>query len=434
MSVNEKMTAIADAIRAKTGSIMKLSLDEMAAAIAGIEINNGKTVTGVVCTTSASNGKLIGDINNDGIVDSTDEELAGELMADGGYDEAADLDGDGMVSTSDLRQLSTIIASLAEGQIIANITISFDDGTESVYFAAVDAPEPGIDTSDATATAERLLAPYTAYVKGAKVTGTMKDNSKTTQHTAGASSNATTTGIRLAIPTAGYYTTTNRIFYSNADLADDIGLTADMLVKGNTVIGVEGTAETGGGGDIDGIIDGTATEISSNTLTKIRARAFYNFAALQSVSFPMVTEMGSYSFDGCEGLTNISLPLLTQIKSYGFRNCKTLTYINLPNVTKTDTYAFYGCKALVKADFAKLGAISYSDFQNCSALEALILRKTTVCTLVASDVFNGSGIKSGIGYIYVPSNLVNSYESASNWSTYASQIRAIEDYPEITGG
>lgn len=36
MSVNSKMTAIADAIRAKTGGTAKLSLDGMASAIAGI--------------------------------------------------------------------------------------------------------------------------------------------------------------------------------------------------------------------------------------------------------------------------------------------------------------------------------------------------------------------------------------------------------------
>lgn len=42
MSVNEKMTAIADAIRAKTGGTDLLSLDAMAAAIAALEVGGGK--------------------------------------------------------------------------------------------------------------------------------------------------------------------------------------------------------------------------------------------------------------------------------------------------------------------------------------------------------------------------------------------------------
>ena len=43
-------------------------------------------------------------------------------------------------------------------------------------------------------------------------------------------------------------------------------------------------------------------------------------------------------------------------------------------------------------------------------------------------------ISSDSGYIYVPAALVDSYKAAANWQNYADQIRAIEDYPEITGG
>lgn len=41
MSVHEKMTAIADAIRGKTGETEAMTLDQMAAAIAGIETGGG---------------------------------------------------------------------------------------------------------------------------------------------------------------------------------------------------------------------------------------------------------------------------------------------------------------------------------------------------------------------------------------------------------
>lgn len=33
------------------------------------------------------------------------------------------------------------------------------------------------------------------------------------------------------------------------------------------------------------------------------------------------------------------------------------------------------------------------------------------------------------GYIYVPDSLVNSYKAASNWGTYASQIKGLSEYP-----
>lgn len=55
MSVNEKMKAIADAIRGKTGGTDSLTLDQMAAAIAGIETGGGGSMeSGELTTTSAN--------------------------------------------------------------------------------------------------------------------------------------------------------------------------------------------------------------------------------------------------------------------------------------------------------------------------------------------------------------------------------------------
>jgi hypothetical protein len=66
---------------------------------------------------------------------------------------------------------------------------------------------------------------------------------------------------------------------------------------------------------------------------------------------------------------------------------------------------------------------------------ALILPKTgDICNLLNTNAFVNTPIAKSTGYIYVPRALVDSYKSATNWSTYANQIRAIEDYPDITGG
>lgn len=51
MSVNEKMTAIADAIRGKTGGTDALTLDQMAAAVRGIEAGGGGENVLDYCTT-----------------------------------------------------------------------------------------------------------------------------------------------------------------------------------------------------------------------------------------------------------------------------------------------------------------------------------------------------------------------------------------------
>jgi hypothetical protein len=43
--------------------------------------------------------------------------------------------------------------------------------------------------------------------------------------------------------------------------------------------------------------------------------------------------------------------------------------------------------------------------------------------------YNPDGLKDG--YIYVPKALIEDYKVATNWSTFADQFRAIEDYPEM---
>lgn len=77
--------------------------------------------------------------------------------------------------------------------------------------------------------------------------------------------------------------------------------------------------------------------------------------------------------------------------------------------------------------------IDNSVFAKCTELVTLILRSETLVPLASVTVFTQTPMASGTGYIYVPSDLVDSYKSATNWSAYADQIRAIEDYPEITG-
>ena len=96
--------------------------------------------------------------------------------------------------------------------------------------------------------------------------------------------------------------------------------------------------------------------------------------------------------------------------------------------------SFMGCSKLEKIDFDVLEEIKDADFYQCSALTTVIIRTPSVCTMSGSGVFTSTPIESGTGYIYVPAALVDSYKAATNWSVYADQIRAIEDYPDICGG
>ena len=147
-----------------------------------------------------------------------------------------------------------------------------------------------------------------------------------------------------------------------------------------------------------------------------------------------VTSIGIYAFNSCKALTTVNLPAATSIGPYAFQSCTALTSVDFPAATSIGTYTFDRCSALKTADFQAAMEIRTYAFSNCLVLYSLILRSETMATLYNTNAFNSTPIKSGSGYIYVPAALVDSYKTATNWSVYADQIRAIEDYPDITGG
>jgi hypothetical protein len=120
---------------------------------------------------------------------------------------------------------------------------------------------------------------------------------------------------------------------------------------------------------------------------------------------------------------------LTSIGDYAFYKCTKLTTVNFPVVTNIGGSAFNGCSQLTTADFPAATSIGRSAFDGCSSLTALILRTTEkVATLSGTNAFRSTPIESGTGYIYVPRALVDSYKSSTNWSNFAAQFRALEDY------
>ena len=241
-----------------------------------------------------------------------------------------------------------------------------------------------------------------------------------------------------------------------------------------------GTISGGGGGDMTGwadVMHGTGTIVNDSLLTTTGKQAFraspnvtsgHVFQKITSASFPNLTRIDEYCFYNWNALTTMNIPACTFIGSYAFSSCTALTTLTAPNVThiggtttseSNGSNAFESCSLLTEiympnADLGWttiFGYASYSEkifkdctslakirikpskigpniFYGCSSLKALILMSESVPTLSNTNAFTSSGIASGTGYIYVRKSLEESYKTASNWSTYASQIRAIEDY------
>lgn len=193
---------------------------------------------------------------------------------------------------------------------------------------------------------------------------------------------------------------------------------------------VGATGGSGGGSDastLDSLIDGSITEISSNAKTIIN-HTFQHRKQLVTANFPLATNIGTHTFNQCSQLTTVNLPLVTSLGMYCFNSCINLTTVNFPLATSVDTYAFEQCTQLTTADFPVVTSINASAFAYCSRLKTLILRSETMASLGKTSAFTGTPINSGTGYIYVPSALVDTYKAGTNWSTFASQFRALEDY------
>jgi hypothetical protein len=152
-------------------------------------------------------------------------------------------------------------------------------------------------------------------------------------------------------------------------------------------------------------------------------------------SNPTLTAIGNYAFAGCKYLESIDLPALTNMgTNYGFAECSALTSVNFPVLKEASNNSFRQCSKLARAEFGAITYIRSNAFYQCTSLETLIIRNPTMCNIVSGTVLTASPIEKGTGYVYVPAALVDSYKAATNWSKFAAQIRAIEDYPDICGG
>lgn len=120
-------------------------------------------------------------------------------------------------------------------------------------------------------------------------------------------------------------------------------------------------------------------------------------------------KLGTSYFYGCSNLSEVDCSSVTDVGSGAFRGCTQLQLLDLPAATNISTNAFYGD----------------------TLLTTLILRHSAVCKLSSTSAFTGTPIESGTGYIYVPDDLVDSYKIATNWSTYANQIKAISELEAV---
>ena len=130
------------------------------------------------------------------------------------------------------------------------------------------------------------------------------------------------------------------------------------------------------------------------------------------------------NFNGCYNLKQVTLNnKITTINYQSFYGCRSLTTINMENITKLNSSAFDTCTALPYLHLYNITNINEQAFSNCTGLKYVRIDAATVPILNNISAFNNTTCN-----IYVPDTLVDSYKTATNWSSLASRIFSMTQF------
>lgn len=307
----------------------------------------------------------------------------------------------------------------------------FDDGTKSFYFTLYPNGTVTIDWGDGSATSE--------------LTGTSRSTAKNVQHTYATGGDYV---ITLSVSSGGSFSitggsngaylfrksviTTQYLYLANSSCINKIEL-GEGVYLGNHAFGY--------------CMNLTSILIPDNVNSSIGTYIFNYCYSIKHVTLPtQITSVTNYMFRGCYSLRTVCLPKeLTSVGSSVFYNDAALTRLVMPPnitsfggtnvlysayslrelvlptsltaITSTTTYRNYSLTKLVVP--ASVTSIATKAFQDCYGIKEYHFKSTTPPTLDNVDAFDN--IQSDC-VIYVPSAKLNNYKTASNWSTYASQM------------
>lgn len=219
------------------------------------------------------------------------------------------------------------------------------------------------------------------------------------------------------------------------------------MANTSDLIGVQAT--------LDGLVAHSLTDFEDDTITELRNYAFYKNDALETVRMPNVTRTGIHTFNGCTALETAEFDNATSVAEKMFVDCTALRSISFQKATAIGNQAFNSTESLgvlefplvtqlsgnfgqyngpLGLDLSKQVTFGSNAFSGSYRFTHLILRSTQLCPLNVSSAFTNSPISVGMGFIYVPTDLVATYKAATNWSALADQIVPISEYPKTPTG
>ena len=191
--------------------------------------------------------------------------------------------------------------------------------------------------------------------------------------------------------------------YTIDDLATDAEPSGDIVI---TVQNIENYAFMHKN-SITGVFSDTALTVGDS---------FQYCDNLKTISFPNATKIGSQRNN--KSLISANFPKVNDISNYCFYECTSLVSVNAPLATKVGIEAFRQC-AFQHLDLPKCININRAAFRFCASFNLLILRSEKACGLAHwNDVFERTPFADGGtgGTIYVPAELIPTYEAHWAWS------------------
>ena len=181
---------------------------------------------------------------------------------------------------------------------------------------------------------------------------------------------------------------------------------------------------------LDAIFEGTLTEYENSSVDFVPA-VFCRYETDKSLklSFPNAPYIKNYAFSYMQCLgAEFSFPEVVEIYAYAFQGAAKYQGISsysetlrFPKCTTCAAYAFSYQTLFGTIIFDKCVNIFMNTFAYTGC--DIVLLSDTVCPLNSS-----SGLMGFTGTVYVPDALVDSYKSATNWSSYASKIDALSNW------
>ena len=150
-------------------------------------------------------------------------------------------------------------------------------------------------------------------------------------------------------------------------------------------------------------------------------------AGLAEYTIPdSVTTIGRSAFCDCRSLTSVTIPdSVTTIGNQAFLSCYSLTSITIPDsVTTIGEWAFSSCYSLTSITIPySVTTIGEGVFADCSSLTSVYCKPATPPTTEVYDNYWYAFVSNAYNrIIYVPTESVDVYKTATGWSDYADAI------------